>query len=62
MIGNLLFARIQKKKEDLERQLYEETGYKKNQLVTKLYELNKQWFPKVFWNSKKDGTYRKKKQ
>ena len=31
-------------------------------LVTKVYELNKKYFPKMFWNSRKDGTYRKKKK
>lgn len=62
MIGNLQLAKKQNKKEKLEKEIYETTNYKKNQLVTKLYELNKKYFPKMFWNSRKDGTYRKKKK
>ncbi len=61
MIGNLLLAKMQRKKEELEQELSVATGYKRNQLTTKLYELNRKWFPKKVWNSKKDGTYRKKK-
>lgn len=61
MIGNLLFAKVKRKKETLENEYANATGYKKRQLLTKLYEWNNKYFPKVFWDSKAKGTYRKKK-
>lgn len=61
MIGNLFFAKVKRKKETLENKYANVTGYKKRQLLTKIYELNKKYFPKMFWDSKSKGTYRKKK-
>ena len=40
MIENLLLAKMQRKKEELEQELSVATGYKRNQLTIKLYELN----------------------
>ena len=61
MIGNLFLAKIKRKKEELENEYANATGYKKNQISTKLYDLNRKYFPKLFWNSKEKGMYRKKK-
>lgn len=61
MISNLFLAKVKRKKETLENEYANATGYKKRQLLTKIYELNKKYFPKMFWDSKSKGTYRKKK-
>ena len=61
MIGNLFLAKIKRKKEKLENEYANAVGYKKNQISTKLYDLKCKYFPKLFWDSKVKGTYRKKK-
>lgn len=53
-------AKFDKMKEEAES--LPEGHYKKKQLATKMLELAKKMKPKMIWNSKEKGTYRKKQE
>ena len=54
--------RLLKRKEimdALERAKKEGITWKVNQLESKLYKFNREYYPNIFWNSKEKGTYKK---
>lgn len=50
----------EKKLKKLEEQYSKATGYKKDQLISKINRFKNKLFPKVFWDSSKKGTYKKR--
>lgn len=59
MLGNIRLALAKKKRDQLILDINNSKGFKKKQLQIKLYDLERKYFPKLFWDSKKLGTYRK---
>lgn len=62
--NNITEKRLLKRKkimDDIEKEKENNNNWKVNQLESKLYEFNRKYYPKIFWNSSEKGTYKKPK-
>lgn len=55
----LLKRKLVRKNELIKEIKKSKNSWKKRQLEGKLFEINNKYFPKVFWNSIENGTYKR---
>ena len=56
---NKVFRKINELEKELKNK--KTPTWKKNQIITKLFDLKQKYIPKTIWNSYEVGTYRKPK-